>query len=784
MITGRPPAERYTGSSVRRTEDLRLLTGRGRYVADIQPPGLLHCAFHRSPHAHARVLRVDTDAARRAPGVVAVFDGGQMARLASAAGGMDELMGGANLPSYSLLATDKVRLVGDPVAMVVAETRALAEDAAELIEVEYEELPAVMTAAQARDRSLPPIFEDLGSNLLFGPDERVYGDVDRVFAEADRIVRARISQHRHQNVPMEGRAILATFDGATGQLVAHAATQGVNTSRQIIAAQLGMPLEKVRVLASDIGGSFGLKFGASREEVACCAASRELLRPVRWIEDRVENLTVSGQAREESFEVEAAVTNEGEILGMRVEMVIDSGAYPGFAPGIISTIREMIPGPYRMRALAFTASGIVTNKATYVAYRGPWASETFVRERLIDLVAAELGLDPVAVRLRNLAERGQPPLRMVTGPSLAGLTARDSLLRMREIFDFDEFRRRQAAMRAQGRYLGVGVATYIEPAPGPRAETPPTELEWARASLGEDGVVSVSTAQMPHGQSHQTTLAQIAADQFGVPFEQVRVVVGDTDQVPQGFGTGGSRFAAMAGGAALHASRQLRSQVLELAAQLLDISPASMEILAGEVVGEGVPGGRLPLSELVKLAKEAAADGRIPQGTDTSLAATFGFDGGEGGWSGGTHCCVVEVDPLTGRVRLDRYLVVEDCGEVINPAVVEGQIRGGVAQGVGAVLLERSAYDEQGQYLSSSFMDYLLPTSTDVPNIEIEHLQTIPLDRDVNFRGVGEGGMIVAPPTICNAIADAIAPFGARVTEQHLPPSRVLELMGVIPQPG
>ncbi len=784
MITQRPPAERFTGSSVKRTEDPRLLTGRGRYVADIRLPGMLHAAFCRSPHAHARLLRLDTAAARQAPGVVAIFDGWEMARLTSATGGMAEMMGSERLPKYSLLCTDKVRLVGDPVALVVAESRAQAEDAVELIEAEYEELPAVMSEDQARDASLPAIFEDLGSNILFGPDQKVFGDVEGAFAAADRVVRARISQHRHQNVPMEGRAILAAFDPASGELVAHAATQGVNTTRQIVAAQLQMPLDKVRVLAQDIGGSFGLKFGASREEVACCAASRELARPVRWIEDRMENLTVSGQAREESFIVEAAVTTAGEILGMRVEMVIDSGAYPGFAPGIISTVREMIPGPYRMRALSFSATGIITNKATYVAYRGPWASETFVRERLIDLVAAELGLDPVEVRLRNLAERDQPPLRMVTGPSLAGITAKESLRRMTELFDFPRFREQQATARAAGRYLGVGVATYVEPAPGPRPETPPTELEWVRASLGEDGTVSVFTAQMPHGQSHQTTLAQIAADQFGVDFDQVRVVVGDTDQVPEGFGTGGSRFAAMAGGAALHATRRLRTQVLELAAQLLDLSPSSLDIRDGAVVGEGVPGGGLPLPELVRRANEAAAAGLIPPGTDTGLEASFGFDGGQGGWSGGTHCCVVEVDPMSGKVELLRYLVVEDCGELINPAVVEGQIRGGVAQGIGAVLLERSAYDEWGQYLSSTFMDYLLPTTTDVPNIEIHHLETVPLDQDVNFRGVGEGGMIVAPPTICNAVADAIAPTGGRVLEQHLPPQRILELMGAIPERG
>ncbi len=772
-------AARFVGASVQRGEDLRLLRGQGRYVDDVRLPGMLHAAFVRSPLAHARVVGVVTEAARRARGVVAVFDGEEIARLArpraSIPGGTDD--GGP--PVYTLLATDKVRLVGDPVALVVAESRYLAEDACELVEVRYEALPAVVSAEQALDPKSPPIFEDLGGNVIYGPTTKAYGDLAGTFARADLVVQAKISQHRQQNVPMEGRGIVASFDPETGELLVHAATQGVNTTRAALAAQLGLAAEKVRVLAGDIGGSFGLKFGISREEVACAAASRALGRPVRWIEDRGENLTVSGQAREESFEVEAAVTREGEILGMRVQMVVDAGAYPGLAPMVADSVREMIPGPYRLQALEFSATVAVTNKASYVAYRGPWAAETFVRERMVDLVATELGLDPLEVRLRNVARRGEPPLRMVTGPPLAGITARESLERMAELIDLPEFRRRQAAARREGRYLGVGFATYLEPAPGPRSpDSPPDpgELEHERMRLEADGTLSVFTAQMPHGQGHETTLAQIAADQFGVDWEQVRVVVGDSSLSPAGFGTGGSRFATMAGGATLHAARELRSKVLEVAAQLLDTGPERLAIVGGLVVGEGAPAGGLQLAELAA----AAERGLLPVGTDSRLEAEVTFDGGESGWSGGTHCALVEVDCDTGKVRVERYLVVEDCGEMINPAIVEGQVRGGVAQGLGAVLLERSAYDPDGQYLSGSFMDYLLPTATDVPHIEIEHLETVRLDPDVNFRGVGEGGMIVAPPTLCNAIADALAPLGARITEQHLPPSRLLELIGTI----
>ncbi len=774
----RVPAERYTGASVRRVEDERLLTGRGTFVADAHLPGMLHAAFHRSPLPHARIVAVNTEAARRAPGVVAVFDGAEMTQMASPVAALGAAPGSGGPVSFGILAMDKVRLVGDPVALVVAESRALAEDACELIVVEYEELAPVVTVEQALDPSLPAIFEELGGNRLFGPEVKVFGDVDGAFARADRVVRASIHQHRHQNVPMEGRAILASFDASSGQLLVRASTQGVNTTRQMLAQQLRMPLDRVRVVAEDVGGSFGLKFGASREEAACCAASRALGQPVRWVEDRWENLTVSGQAREESFEVEAAVTASGLILGLRVQMVIDSGAYPGFAPLVVDIVREMIPGPYRLGALSFSSSGVVTNKASYVAYRGPWAAETFVRERIVDLVAQELGISALEVRLRNLATRDEPPLRMVTGPSLAGITARESLLRAAEIVDLARFQERQLRLRDEGRYLGVGFATYIEPAPGPRQEGGEGNTEQVRVELDRDGLLLVHTAQMPHGQSHRTTLAQVAADEFGARLEQVRVMVGDSQQTPEGFGTGGSRFAAMAGGAALHGARRLRGKVLEAAAQILDLAPTDLDIWRGELVGPGVPGGGLPLAELISRIDLAARSGQLPPGVDVDLTATEDFDGGESGWSGGTHCCVVEVDPDTGLVRILRYLVVEDCGDLINPAVVDGQIRGGVAQGVGAVLLERSAYDPEGQYLSATLMDYLLPTALDVPHIEIEHLSPVRLDPDVNFRGVGEGGMIAAPPTICNAIADALSPFGAKVLEQHLPPARILELIG------
>jgi carbon-monoxide dehydrogenase large subunit len=770
-------AERYTGASIKRSEDPRILTGAGRYVDDIKLPGMLHAAFARSPLAHARVLSVDVAAARALPGVVAVLTGADLeAMTVPGPDALMALMGWAGpTPEFTLLATDKVRFMGDPVAIVIAESRYLAEDGCELVEVEYDDLPPVVNAAFALDPSSPPLFANLGDNIARPHARSEFGDVSGTFASADRAIDFHIDVHRHQNVPMEGRGCVASYDAALGVMTVYAATQSVHVTKIAVAIRLGIEHDKVRVLAGDIGGSFGLKIGASREELAAAAASRHLGQPVKWVEDRSENLAASGQAREESFDVRAAVSNDGDLLGLDVKMVIDTGSYPGMGAMVPAIMEAMLPGPYRLAALGFESTAAITNKASYVAYRGPWASETFVRERVLDLIAKDLGLDPVEIRLRNVAPRTDPPALMITGRPLAGVTSKESLERVAQLVDFPAFRRRQAEARAQGRYLGIGVATFIEAAPGPRSPggpRGPMGMESMRLRLEEDGIVALFTGQMPHGQSHQTTLAQIAADEFGVPFEQVRVVVGDTDVVPFGL-TGGSRSATMTGGVALHGARQLKAKVLDFTAHLMEASAQDLLITDGNVWVRGDPASAIAVTEVAR----RAASGQFGADVDTTLEVEATFDGGEGGWSGGTHCAIVEVDVETGIVKVERYVAAEDCGALINPAVVEGQIRGGIAQGIGAVLLERSAYAEDGSFQSATFMDYLMPTACDVPRIEIEHLETVPLDADVNFRGVGEGGMIVAPPTIVNAIEDALSPFGVRIYEQHLPPARILELI-------
>jgi aerobic carbon-monoxide dehydrogenase large subunit len=782
---------RSVGARVLRSEDPRLLTGRGHYIDDVVLPGMLHAAFLRSTVPHGRLLGVDVSEARELPGVLAVYTGDDVAARSTAgtpgsAIGMNHLPG-MKVPSFYALATDKVRYVGDPIAMVVAESRAIAEDAIELIVEDIEMLDPVVTYADALDPSRPLLFEDLEDNIAM-TGEMAVGDIDAAFAKADRIVSATVSVHRHQPVPMEGRGSIADWDADDEQLTFYTSTQSPHMVRLLMAPQLGIPMEKIRTISGDVGGGFGLKNGVFREDVALSVASIDLRRPVKWIEDRAEHLATGGQAREEMAEMEAAVTADGVLLGLRMNAMLNTGAYPSDPfPGalFVGSLSSSFQGPTKLEALAATSTAVFSNKATYVSYRGPWATADFLRERLLDIIARELDIDPIDIRRRNYVHRDQPPEAMLTGQLFTGVTTQESIEQAARISGWDDFRARQATARADGRYLGLGIASYLEAAPGPK--NPAVDSgggvlgnEVSHVSIEPGGKVAIITQQHPHGQGHQTTLAQVASDELGVPFDDIVVRYGDTDFTPFALvSTGGSRAATMANGSVLHASRTLREKIMAIAAELLEADPHDLELRDGVINVAGTPSITLSLSELARIVSEEPQ--RLPEGLDTDLTASENYDGGMGGWSGGTHCCFVEVDIETGMVTIPRYVVVEDCGLPVNPAIVEGQVRGGVAQAIGAVLLERSAYSEDGLFLAGTFMDYLMPSTTEVPNLEIHHLESVLLDPDVNFRGVGEGGMIVAPAAIVNAIEDALAPLGFRAREQHLPPSRILELLGTIP---
>lgn len=783
---------RAIGARVLRAEDPRILTGRGRYIDDIVLPGMLHAAFKRSTVPHGRLVSVDASAARAMPGVIAVYTGDDLARLTNAtAPGASigiNLMPGLKAPAVHALATDKVRYVGDPIALVVAEDRYIAEDAVELIEEEIDVLDAVVTYEDALDRSKPRLFEEFPDNIAFS-SEMAIGDVDGAFAKSDRIVQASIWVHRHQPVPMETRGLIASYDTANEHLTIHASTQSPHMLRLLLPIQINVPMENIRVLADDVGGGFGLKNGVQRDEVAVIAASIDLGRPVKWIEDRLEHLAVGGQAREEGADIEAAVTNDGVLLGIRMEAKLNLGAYacdPFSGAMFVGSLSGSFQGPTKIEGVAAKNIAVFSNKATYVSYRGPWATGDFLRERMLDVVARELEIDPLEVRRRNYVQRDEPPLAMLSGQPFLAITTREQVDQAAAIVDWDGFRERQADARENGRYLGLGMAAYLEAAPGPKI---PGQVDQGAAIMGQevthvsvedDGKVTIVTRQQPHGQGHETTLAQVAVDELGVKFEDVKVVFGDTDVTPFALvGTGGSRAATMANGAVLHASRELKEKILTLAEHVLEASAADLDISGGVISVKGSPQVQLTLPDLARIVSQEPE--RLPEGADADLRVTREYDGGQSGWSGGAHVAEVEVDVETGLVTINRYVVVEDCGLPVNPAIVEGQIRGGVAQAIGAVLLEHAAYDEDGQFLAATFMDYLMPTTTVVPNFEIHHVDAILTDPDVNFRGVGEGGMIVAPACLTNAIEDALLPFGVRVREQHLPPSRILELVGAVP---
>ncbi len=762
------------GASTPRVEDYRLLTGQGRYVDDIALPGMLHAAFVRSNVPHGRLLHVDVEAARTAPGVALVLTAADLA--AAGIGGSDWFRPvgpeGLATPPYPPLADGKVRFAGEAIAMVVAESRALAEDAVERVEVDIEPLDPITGIADALDPSRPSLFDEIGTNVFFH-DARTYGDPDAAFARAERVVSLHIANQRIANVPMESRAGIAEPGPGPGELTYHVAHQNPHAIRATLSTLMHEPLDRFTVLCGDIGGSFGQKAYTMREDVCVCVAARRLGRPVKWIEDRAENLLAAGHARDEVLDVEAAVENDGTILGVRVRMTVDQGAYQltTLPSTVFPTLaRVLFPNAYRIRDYSFETTIVATNKATYVAYRGPWESETWARERMLDVIAAELGLEPVAVRMRNLLVAAELPSKMATGPTLAFITARETLERTAAVADIPAFRVAQDAARRQGRYLGVGLATYIEASPGPPdysaalgASASPRSAQSADVRLEADGTVTVFTSQQPHGQGHETTLAQLAAHGLDIEHGQVRVVHGDTDVTPFNLvGTGGSRSATLASGAVVGAVAALRARIVEEYARHHEVDVADVEMVDGTVRVRGVPASAWDLARVA-----AATPG---------ITATHDFAIPDGGWSQATHCCWVEVDVERGTVRIPRYLVVEDCGTLINPAIVDGQIAGGVAQGIASVLYERFVYDESGQPLTTTLLDYLLPTVSEVPPIEIVHLDSPP-QGPINFRGIGENGFIGAPAAVANAVEDALRPFGVRITERHLSPTRLLDLI-------
>jgi carbon-monoxide dehydrogenase large subunit len=773
-------ASRLTGQSIDRVEDGRFLTGRGRFLANVVVPGALHAVFARSTVGHAR-FSADVLQARAADGVVGVFT---LAELREVLSGPITIMGPPALRTAPFwpLADEIVRFVGDPIAIVVAQTQAQAEDAAALVDVTYEPLVPVISLANALDPNVPPLWAEHGTNVLFESSDS-WGDVPAAFASATHIVSRRYSQHRYLHAPIETRAAIADWSPQTGQFIYQMANKRPHPLKMSISTYLGLPFPDVHVRCGDIGGAFGSKGQTTREDIALAASAKLLGRPVRWVEERTENMQAAGQAREEDVEISAAVDADGRIRALRAHLLLDSGAYPmlPFPQSLFpAMIKMLLPNALRLDAYEFRSTVVASNKGSYIAYRAPWTVETVVRERLLDDIAREVGLGPEELRRRNLVTAAEQPTTMVTGVSLNGVTVQACLERAVTELDLPGLRAEQQRLLGQGRYLGVGLCSFIEIAPGPpdfaKAHGFDLPTETATARLEPTGDLVVATWQVNHGQGHETTLVQIAADEMGVPMNRVRLVYGDSDTTPfNTMSTGGSRSSTMGAGAVMTATRGVKQQVLAVAAKLLEANPDDLEIVDSQISVRGTPSRSVGVGDVARLAWFAPS--QLPAGQRQGLETSADFAvPPDGGWVSACHACVVEVDIETGHIDVRRFLVVEDCGDLINPQIVDGQIRGGVAQGIASVLYEKLRYDDDGQLRNASFADYLVPAACDLPNVEIFHMHG-PVTHEVNSRGVGEGGLLGAPGALLNAVADALAPLGVQIDETHLAPETVRSLV-------
>jgi carbon-monoxide dehydrogenase large subunit len=771
------PRRGLVGAPVRRVEDARLLTGRGRYVADLVLPRMVHVAFARSPHAHARVRAVDASAAAALPGVLACLDGAGLAGEARPIAAESRTRG-YHATRFPPLAVGIARFAGEAVAAVVADDRYVAEDAAEAVAVDYEGLAPVTDARAAMAEGAPRVHEDAPSNVLLS---RTFaqGDVDAAFAGAALVVGDRFRVHRHAAVAIENRACLADWDAGAEALTLWSSTQVPGLLRDKLAELLDLPVHRLRVVAPDVGGGFGMKSALYPEEVAVCAIARRLGRPVKWVGDRREDLLTSTQAWDEDVEAELALDAEGRIAGLRARVVADVGAYsmfPWTASIEVIQVISFLPGPYRVPHYRGEAWGVATNKAPMGPYRGVGRPvSTFVTESLLDRAARRLGLDPFEIRLRNVIRDEDLPYRSPSGVVWDSGSFADTLR---------EARARLGATPASsggGRLVGVGVAAYVEltgvgsaiPA-SPGADIS-TGTEGATVRVDASGAVTASFGVACHGQGHETTLAQVVAEELGARFEDVRVVHGDTAAGPIGSGTYASRSAVIAGGAAILASRAVREKALAIAAHRLEVDPRDVELADGVAAVRGVPDRQVSLRDIARAAYAGAR--RLPEGMEPGLEATRYYDPFFGTAANAAHVAVVEVDPELASVALRRHLVVEDCGRIINPLIVEGQAVGGVAQGVGAALLEELIYDDAGQLVTGTLMDYLTPTAWEMPPVEVHHLERPSPSTLGGFKGVGEGGTIGAPAAIANAVAAALAPLGVAVSELPVTPERLFRLI-------
>ncbi|MEN3349325.1 MAG: aerobic carbon-monoxide dehydrogenase large subunit [Bradyrhizobium sp.] len=772
---------RNVGAPIRRTEDPRLLTGNGEYTADRKPDRPLHIAFLRSGQPHARIVRIDAAAAREAPGVIAVLTADDIA------GDFKPVIPFSRMPNYYAtpilpLASRKVRYVGEAVVAVIATSRYLAEDALDLIDIEYEPLGALARAELALAESAPLLHEEAGTNVLIAREFRK-GDVAADLAAAAVRVGGRFEMTRKAPLAMEPRSYAAEYDKRRDALTLYTSSNIPGIVRDAVSESLGLPGHRMRVVAPDVGGSFGSKGSLYPEELLICIAARKLRRSVQWTADRLEDVSSSSQAFAEIVDAEMGFDANGTATSLKADVIGDVGAfsiYPwtcGLEP---VQVVSFLPGPYKIGSYRGAVRGVATCKPPTGPYRGVGRPiSTFVAERLMDLGAAALGIDPLEIRRRNLVRAEEFPYRIASGIIWDKTGFIECLDAAAEAAGYDRLRREQADARKEGRLFGIGIASYAElTGIGSRIAVAPgmpinTGSETAKITIDSTGAITAAFGVASHGQGLETTLAQVVADDLGARFEDVRVIQGDSEQVPMSTGTYASRSAVLGGGAAKHASNILQEKIKRVASHLLEANADDIEVTEGRAVVLGTDRA----VTFKQIAKAVYSDMRtLPVEAREELSATYTYDPINGTTAAATHIAAVEIDPATCFVRILKFVVAEDCGRIINPMIVDGQVHGGVAQGIGAALFEELIYDEDGQLLTATLVDYMIPSAPEVPLMDVVHVESESAVAG-GFRGMGEGGTIGAPAAIANAIADALSPLGIGVSILPMTPERIFRLM-------
>jgi carbon-monoxide dehydrogenase large subunit len=771
MATTITKLDKLVGKRIRRREDPRLITGTATYVDDVTMPGMHYAAIVRSPHAAAKIRSIDTSKAIGAPGVLAVYTGKDTAQVGGVPCGVD--LPGLRKPHHNILAIDRVYFSGHPVAVVVARDRYLAADAADRIEVDYDVLPAVADPEKALAPGAPPVHPEWPDNVAFTFSQSG-GDIDKAFKEADVIVRQRITSQRLVPCAMETRGVVAEWRKADRTLNIYTSTQIPHLARTILAAMLGLEENRVRLIAPEVGGGFGSKLNVYAEEALMGFIAMRTGQPVKWIESRRENFlcTIHGRGHVDHYEL--AAMRDGTIVGIKLKIIQDLGAYLQLLTPAIPTLSVlMMPGLYNARNIHADIVGVFTNCVPTDAYRGAGRPEaTHGIERMVDILAAELKMDPAEIRLKNFVGKDQFPFPTATGLNYDSGDYAATLNKALEMIDYKALRKEQAEARAQGRLMGVGISTYGEIcAMGPSPATPAGGWESATVKIEPSGKVTVLTGVSPHGQGEETTFAQIAGDELGVGIDDVLVLHGDTSIVQYGIGTFGSRGTAVGGTAVYYALQDLKAKVTKFGAMLLQSDDVTFS--DGQCI-DNKTGKTVSLQQIAAAAYRAMT---LPPDTEPGLVATRFWEPPNFTYPFGAHIVISEVDRETGEITIKRYLAVDDIGNILNPLIVDGQLHGGVAQGLGQALWEHGIYDDSGQLVSGEFMDYALPKARSMPWIESAHTTTPSPVNPLGVKGVGEAGTIGSTPAMVNSVVDALAPLGVRHIDMPLTPEKIWRLV-------